>query len=396
MPNASEAVGPAGAVLVDTEADVSRTTKPDLEAAGADPSLVRVLDPAHHGRPFSVPEDLDVIRQAVKEVRARLVVLAPLSEILNANMNNDQGVRRALRPLVRLAEEQGLVVLLVRHFNRAGEGIGSVAIKALARSVLTVERGYDSFVLRTQTNLAATPPAVAYRIVGHQGDKKGIEWLDAPPILERPPSHRSLEIEKAKEFVVAELLAGPLPAKELESRAKEPGIAIAPRTLRRAKQELGVVSRPSGPDGSWQCSLPDPPGAAGVNDGVLVAAVELWLKSECKILASNCSPVVFRDRDDERTLFIWGGSRPLRLGYDPGAGEWILQELNRAGRDANGKIQVACESRYAAASKGDFDRLADALQSCGIRGAQGPDAAEGTSCVPWWLARLIGLPQGAK
>jgi hypothetical protein len=239
MPFSTEAVTPAGAVLIDTEASLKETILPELEAAGANISLVHGYDPTQQPRPFSLPQDIGLIEEATQQVRAKLVVLGPLSEILGVSLNSDQAARGALHPLVRLAERHGLAVLILRHLNKAGAGIGSVGIAALARSVLAAQSGRSGFVLQTHTNLAAPLPPVAYRVVGLQGDRKGIEWLDAPPNVERPPSHRTLEIEKAKEFVVAQLFDGPLPPEELKSRAI--AAEVSPRTLRRAKEELQVV-----------------------------------------------------------------------------------------------------------------------------------------------------------
>src|SRR5262249_28064303 len=135
-----------------------------------------------------------------------------------------------------------------------------------------------------------------------------------------------------------QLFDGPLPPKELQAGANQAG--ILPRTLRRAKEELQVVSRRSGPGGSWECSLPAPSWTRGTIE-TLVAGVQLWLKTECTVGDSDLPPVVARDCVDEHALLVWGGDRPLRLLYDAGAAEWVLQEVHQAAAERNGKPNKA-------------------------------------------------------
>jgi hypothetical protein len=61
-------------------------------------------------------------------------------------------------------------------------------------------------------------------------------------------------LTEAKEFLISELSRNPVSAKAIKKSARE--AEISERTLRRAKQVLGVRSEKEG-DGSWTWSLPD-------------------------------------------------------------------------------------------------------------------------------------------
>jgi hypothetical protein len=71
--------------------------------------------------------------------------------------------------------------------------------------------------------------------------------------------------DNAKHFLEALLGNGPMESKGVHEAAKENG--ISPRTLRRAKDALGVEIKPDGPivDGhaTWRWHLPNQAGASG-------------------------------------------------------------------------------------------------------------------------------------
>jgi hypothetical protein len=54
------------------------------------------------------------------------------------------------------------------------------------------------------------------------------------------------------------LAAGPVTTQEIEEAAE--ANKISGRTLRRAKDELGIIAKKDGPDGSWRWHLPNQPG----------------------------------------------------------------------------------------------------------------------------------------
>lgn len=139
---------PRAVLICATEDSWEHTIVPRLMAAGADLSLVyqvEVLsaDDVHVG--LSLPRDLHQMEQTATETGAALLVLDPLTSRLGESLDThkDADVRRALEPLVAIADRAGMTVLGLMHHNKSGSTdplqlvMGSKAFTAVARSVHT-------------------------------------------------------------------------------------------------------------------------------------------------------------------------------------------------------------------------------------------------------------------
>src|SRR5215210_2322197 len=142
---------PAGVVLLSGEDHLQSTIQPRMRAAGADLSRVLYLNRVPNigafastsadVHPLNIPSDLFYLELAVRNVDAALVIVDPITLFLDAGVNaNDGGdVRRALDPLLELAERMGFAVILVRHLSKASEGpaiyrgLGSISFGGMAR-----------------------------------------------------------------------------------------------------------------------------------------------------------------------------------------------------------------------------------------------------------------------
>jgi len=270
MPKCDDGMPCAGAVLLQAE-DQLATTKANLEAAGADVNRVFVFDKNRFAtQPLLLPEDLPLLETAVASVRARLVVIDPVSPFLHGNPNVDQDVRRALAPVAAFAERAGVAILLVRHLTKAGgsntlyRGAGSVAFIALARSTLLVANDPDSddphrhVLALAKTNLASAA-SLAYRTQA-KGDGLIIEWLgesrQTAQDLTALGRAQNSSLSEATYVLYSLLGEGPVWASEAIQLAAKAG--VAKRTLDRAKHELGVLSRKrgSGKGSRWVWELP--------------------------------------------------------------------------------------------------------------------------------------------
>lgn len=186
---------PADVVLVGVEDDESHTVVPRLIAAGADRhrvhSLKRPVDDFGKPKPFTIPADIDWLRQAVIETNAKLVVIDPITACLPDETKHgvDASIRRILMHLVMLAQDTNCAIVLIRHFNKSKgmsaihRGGGSVAYSALARSVLTVARlaepdrnGATFAIARAIGNLSKPPDTIGYAL----HDAPDMEDLPAP------------------------------------------------------------------------------------------------------------------------------------------------------------------------------------------------------------------------
>lgn len=180
------ATTPTDVLWLSYEEDPNDTIRPRLEAAGADLERVHLVEGVDRGdgTPGEVStEHVALIEEKFVELHetgnpVRLLVVDPLSLVLptRTDTNNDAASRQALQPLARLAQRNGVAVLVIRHFNKGrGErallkGGGSIAFAAAARAVWTVtdhpsEVGYKVLAAAKLSN-GQKAPARAFRIVG--------------------------------------------------------------------------------------------------------------------------------------------------------------------------------------------------------------------------------------
>jgi hypothetical protein len=207
----------------------------------------------------------------VRQVGAALVVIDPIMAFLSGdvNSNRDQDVRRALTPLKQMAERTGAAVVLVRHLNKTPggnplyRGGGSIGIIGAARSGMVVGRHPDDEEMRVlagqKNNLSLAPESLAYRIETAENGAarivyEGVSEATAGQLLRVPvDDEEKSALSEAKEFLLSELKRHPVSANAVKRSAREAD--ISERTLKRAKQALGVKSEKES-DGSWTWSLP--------------------------------------------------------------------------------------------------------------------------------------------
>jgi AAA domain/DnaB-like helicase N terminal domain len=150
-----EYLGQPRAVLVcATEDSWAHTIVPRLMAASADLGLVfrvevKAADDITLG--LSLPRDIHDLDQAAHQTGAALLILDPLlsriSEALDSHKDGD--VRRALEPLVGIADHAGMAIVGLIHHNKSGSTdplqlvMASKAFTAVARSVHTVIKDPD-------------------------------------------------------------------------------------------------------------------------------------------------------------------------------------------------------------------------------------------------------------
>ena len=281
LPGDERRLPPTGAVILSAEDGIGDTIRPRLEAAGADLDRIAVLTAVRDekGRPRLpvLPEDLDVIREAVRKMEARLLDVDPMMAFLAGRVDShrDQDVRGALAQLADLAEGEDLAVVIIRHLNKSQgghpiyRGGGSIGIIGAARAGLLVAPDPKDETRRilavSKSNLGPVPPSLAYRLVA-AGDTSRIQWEGEADCSARDLlAVQSTEGEPAgaragAEDFLRELLAdGPVKAKDVRREARDAG--VSDRTLDRAKAQLGVRATKAGGrfggDPAWYWELPE-------------------------------------------------------------------------------------------------------------------------------------------
>ena len=168
---------------------------------------------------------LITLEQAIIETNAKLVVLDPIQGFLGADvdMHRANEIRPVMKHIAELAEKYKCAIILIGHMNKcsvgksAYRGLGSIDFQAAARSVLIVGRIKDEpeirVVCQTKSSLAPEAKSIAFRL----SEENGFEFLENT------------------------LADGQTAQTELMELAKQKG--ISEKTLRNAKEELGVKSK---------------------------------------------------------------------------------------------------------------------------------------------------------
>jgi hypothetical protein len=176
---------PRSVLVCASEDSWEHTIVPRLIAAAAD--LTRVFridvvdaDDIHVG--LNLPRDVAAIEQVAKDTGAALLLLDPLMSRLSDTLDThrDGDVRRALEPLVAIADRTSMAILGLIHHNKSGSSdpltlvMASKAFTAVARSVHTVvadpddETGGRRLFGTPKNNLGRSDmPTLSFTIVGH-------------------------------------------------------------------------------------------------------------------------------------------------------------------------------------------------------------------------------------
>lgn len=279
---------PRKVILLSAEDDPADTIRPRLDAAGADPDnilMLRGVRIGEHTRSLNLRGDIDHLDHLIRQLdgQCRLIIIDPIS----AYLGDDEGhsntkVRNLLAPLATLAQEHDVAVLAVTHLNKGGGNgptnaiyrtMGSLAFTAAARTVHLVARDPDDesrrLMLPIKNNLGHDRTGWGFALEPHPDTgHTRIAW-DAGPTRENAdellmrlgrPTHGSdprpsPALDEAKSFLETMLTPGPQPATAIQAAAEQAGIAA--KTLRNARQALGVaVQPPTGPgtESVWSLS----------------------------------------------------------------------------------------------------------------------------------------------
>lgn len=271
--------GAAKAVLVvATEDSWDHTIVPRLMAAGADLDLVyrvEVITTVGTHATLSLPKDNAELESSLHQTGAALVLLDPLMSRLSGELDShkDGEVRRALEPLVAIADATGSAIVGLIHFNKSHNSeplanvMASKAFTAVARSVSVVVKDTDDdtgngrIFATPKNNLGRSDlPMLGFTIVEHiiptpEGDADTGRLVWGAEIAGTVSDHlgatadaetRSLAAEARQwltEYMVTQ--GGRAAATDIYRAAKAAGIDDT-RRLRAAKQKMGYATQSEG------------------------------------------------------------------------------------------------------------------------------------------------------
>jgi KaiC/GvpD/RAD55 family RecA-like ATPase len=239
-----------GALFLIGEDSIAKTVVPRLQAAGADPQKIGVLEGV------AIPGDVDRIEKAIREIDAKLVVVDTISDFVSSCLSSNQAVRKALRPLREVAERTGTAVVMLRHFNKKSSGRtlhrggGSVGITGTARSQLKLylhpTDAHMRVLVQDKSNLGPLSPGLVFEVVPNDDNRFRLEWHGETDLtvadLEGSKDGRP-KLEAAEKFLLEKLSDGP---KDVNWLVKKASGTCSKRTLDEAKKNLQLVTKRTG------------------------------------------------------------------------------------------------------------------------------------------------------
>jgi len=275
-----------GDVLIWSGEDAHPIIAARLKAAGADMRRVHFVDGVSGGGDddgsFDPGRDMRLLEAAADRLlHLRLLILDPIVSAVAGDSHKNAEVRRALQPVVALAQRTGCAVLGITHFSKGTVGrdpveriTGSLAFAALARLVLVaakVKAEADGeprrVLLRAKSNIGPDDGGFAYSLqrveVAPEVEGQCVQWLEALDgtarelLAEAEAETDSLDGSSASgvdAFVRGLLADGPMPAKAIKADAD--GAGYAWRTVQLSATRLGVERRKDGMKGGWVWALP--------------------------------------------------------------------------------------------------------------------------------------------
>jgi putative DNA primase/helicase len=278
-------------VIWSGEDDLSDTLGPRLLASGADQSRVFFVSGMNNGRearPFDPAKDVLALQATIEEAGgAALIIVDPIVAASAADSHKNGETRRGLQPLVDMAANLNAALIGITHFSKGTEGrspidrvTGSLAYGALARIVMIATREQDGddgkpgprvlmraksnigrdeggFQYSLQTEALYEQPDIIASVVVWGGAVEGTARSVLAAAEGEPDDGDEMggaSLREAKTWLAELLRDGPVLKKEIDAAAR--AHCHNPRTVRRAKKDLGVMSIREGATGPWSWVLP--------------------------------------------------------------------------------------------------------------------------------------------
>ena len=250
------------------EDGIEDTIKPRLEKAGADCSMIRVIDETD--KELSMTDDR--LEQAIIETKARLIILDPIQAYIGAtvDMHRANEIRPVLKHLGIIAEKHNCAIILIGHMNKASgskstyRGIGSIDIQATARSVLLVARLRDKPNIRImahdKSSLAPAGDAIGFEMTEDSGMVCiGPYDITIDELLSGNEGRGKKKLDIAENFIKEYFGTNKvIPSNEIMMEAAKR--SIKRNTLLSAKKKLGITSgKEKAEDGTiyWTWVMPE-------------------------------------------------------------------------------------------------------------------------------------------
>jgi hypothetical protein len=264
---------PFNTLYMSYENSTAHTTKQRFAAMGGDDSRLFTLDgkrgPDGTVRPITLV-DVESIEMAIKDTKARLVVIDPLQSYMGANVDSHKAneTRPLLDGLAKIAERLNVCIVIIRHLAKGSgaraihRGLGSIDIAGAMRSVLMIGSAPDDpqnrAIIHTKNNVGPLSGPLRFAIE-KTGKSAKVVWKGKSDLtaadLDAPEQGRKnkTQIERAREYLRATLANGPKLVTELVEEGE-----FTERVLERAAAGMVDKRRPGGKHRPWEWALLGP------------------------------------------------------------------------------------------------------------------------------------------
>lgn len=297
-------------IMLSAEDDAADTIKPRLDAVEADSRRIHILqgvrainpDGIATQRMFSLKHDLEALEEMLASLpECKLIIIDPISAYLDeTDSHRNAAIRGLLAPLAVLATKHKVAIIAVDHLNKNSRESntlyrpgGSLAFVAVARAAYLVAKDKENpnrrLVLPIKNNIAKENTGLAYTIVATENNIPVIAWEPEPVVitadeaLAQTSSGQQSDTDWAILFLKDLFLKEPVVLPE-QAQKEARKMGISDKSLRRAREKLGVKPKKSNFVGPWTWALPNredaqdiPPTVEGILDkeGHLRDATEL-------------------------------------------------------------------------------------------------------------------------
>lgn len=255
FPGETDSREPGNTLMLAVEDDPADTIKPRLRNLQADLTRIYISE-----EDIVLDADgLGAIRTMIKQTNAKLVIIDPIVAFLGPkmDMNRANEVRHIMKGLARIAKDENIAILVVRHNRKeaAGQtgkaiyaGMGSIDFTASVRSEMAVVTSKSDvhFLNHIKTNSGRKGQSITYSITNQEDGSGLFAWGDFaawPPTSAKTKGMievRFKDDQIVKSWIFDQLIQAPegISSKELEERAKLQGYDDT--KIRRAKKGLAL------------------------------------------------------------------------------------------------------------------------------------------------------------
>lgn len=256
---------PGSVLYITAEDGLADTIRQRAETCQADLDRIFVVPNAEmfpEGmQPFSLARP-HLLSAAIAQRQPRLVILDPLTAFLGAeiDMHRANEVRPVMSTLVTMAIKYDCALVAIRHWTKmAGgrasyRGQGNIDFLAAARSVLSVGISPEDERLRimaqAKNSICARGTSLGFTL-GDEGLRwAGVSAITADELSAAQPQRHKHQRQDAMKWLKAYLHAGPQATLSVIAAAESVG--INEKTLRRAKEHLGILAAKEGTTWYWR------------------------------------------------------------------------------------------------------------------------------------------------